>query len=147
MIVPVNFFTNEVFLQKAWRAAVGLQGPRHTFFVNFFTTNSESQSLGLPGATGDFNSTNVVKQTGAGLIWNWRIAAQDSANASVGNSRTETPGLTRHDDYRYLLVAYNHQFTPKMSGLLNYHRVKGSSSVGGADYIENQVWANLQMSF
>ena len=59
--------------------SVGLQGPRHTFFVNVFDTTRESQSAGLPDGAGGFATTSTVKQTGGGVVWTWRITPVDSS--------------------------------------------------------------------
>ena len=63
---------------------MGLQGPRHSFFVNLFDTTRETQSIGLPGGAGDFATSSTVNQTGAGLVWSWRITTVDSSTVSAG---------------------------------------------------------------
>jgi uncharacterized protein (PEP-CTERM system associated) len=147
LIAPVSFFTNQFYLNKTWSASAGLQGPRHTFLVNAFETTRETQSVGLPADAGDFAGTSTVKQTGAGVVWSWRITPVGSSTMSLGYNRSETPGLAREDERRYLRATYVHQFTPKMSGSLNYHRLENESTSASGSYLENQVSALLQMKF
>ena len=147
LIAPVNFFTNQFYLNKTFSASVGLQGPRHTFFVNAFETTRESQSVGLPADAGDFAATATVNQVGGGVVWTWRVTAQDFSTMSVGYNRSETPGLSREDTRRYVRATYVHQFTPKMSGSLNYHRLDNDSTSASSSYVENQISAQLQMRF
>ena len=147
LITPVSFFTNQFYLNKTWNASAGLQGPRHTFLVNAFETTRESQSVGLPADAGDFAGSSTVKQTGGGIVWTWRVTPVDSSTMSVGYNRTETPGLAREDERRYFRATYVHQFTPKMTGSLMYHRLDNESNSPSSGYLENQVSALLQMKF
>ncbi|HZM43941.1 MAG TPA: TIGR03016 family PEP-CTERM system-associated outer membrane protein [Burkholderiales bacterium] len=148
LFAPVTFFTNQFYLDKTWSASVGLQGPRHTFFVNFFETSRESQAAGLPDPGGDFSSASTVKQTGGGVVWTWRLTAVDSSTMSAGYNRSETPGpVSREEILKYLRVTYVHQFSPKMSGSINMHRLDNDSTSAGGSYLENQISAQLQMRF
>lgn len=147
MIVPVNFLTNQTYLQKSARAAAGLQGPIHTIMANVFWTTRDALSAALPGAAGDFGASSNIKQTGTGLLWNWRLTAQDSANMSLAYTVSETPGLAREDRSKYLRAAYNHQFSPKMTGMVTYLRTNYDSNIAGSSYTENQAVASLQMRF
>ena len=65
----MNFFTNQVFLEKAWRASVGLQGVRHTVLANFYTPTPRCRRRRWwPPAAGDFAGELDVKQTGASAV-------------------------------------------------------------------------------
>jgi uncharacterized protein (PEP-CTERM system associated) len=66
---------------------------------------------------------------------------------SLGFSRNEIPGQVQEDRSKYFRAAFNHQFSPKMSGSMYYQRLQNDSSVSTADYTENQVSAQLQMRF
>jgi uncharacterized protein (PEP-CTERM system associated) len=148
LILPVSFFTNQTYLDKTWNGAVGLQGPRHTFFVNVFDSTRDQQSIGLPGGAGDFATTSSIRQTGAGVVWTWRVTAVDTSTMSVGYNRSESPGVNaREDSRKYFRAVYVHQFTPKMSGSVLYHRLDNDSNVVAGGYVENQISAQLQMRF
>lgn len=147
LIVPVNFVTNQVFLAKTWQGSVGIQYPRHSVFANLYSTTSETQTPGLPGGAGDFNANNTVKQAGTSLIWNWRVSPFDSANASIGYSRNEFPTSGRDDHLKYLRLSLSHQFSPRMTGSLSYQRLNSDSNQAGSSYTENQVQAQVGVSF
>lgn len=147
LLVPVNFFTDQVYLQKAWRGGVGFQGMRHSVFTNFFMVTSVTQTPGLPTGAGDFAASSEVKQTGGSVLWNWTVSHYDSTNFSIGYTRSEFPSLGREDKTKYTRFALNHQFSPKMSGLVSYQRQQNDSSSSTAGYTENQVSAQVQMRF
>src|SRR5262249_36484185 len=67
LAVPVNFFTDQLFLQKSFQAAAGLQGPVHTFLANFYTTLRQQLTPGLSNAAGDFSASTSVDQYGTRL--------------------------------------------------------------------------------
>jgi uncharacterized protein (PEP-CTERM system associated) len=146
LIVPVNFFTNQFFVEKAFRAAVGLQGIRHTVFANFFNTRRDAESIALPGAAGDFAGSNEVRQTGAGLVWTWRVTPLTTSSVSLGYTRSETPATGREDNTQYLSVRLTQPIGPRTSGSLAYQRQHADSNAG-TGYTENQIIANLQVRF
>lgn len=147
LLVPVNVFSNQVFLQKSWQAAVGLQGPIHTFMLNFYKSSRQAQSPGTPISAGAFAASSAVDQSGTGFLWTWRLTSASTSATSVGYTRSETPGTAEDNNSEYFRVALNHQFTPKLHGSVNYQRLKNDSSVATNNYTENQVAAYLQVRF
>lgn len=148
LTVPLNFFTNQIFLDKRWQASVGILGVRNTVFANVFrsTRTPEDISAASP-ASGDFAATSGVEQTGASVNWNWRLSPRTASNVDVGYTRSDFSGIGREDSLKFIRFTLTHQFQPKLSGSLNYHRLQNDSSQSGAGYTENAVSAALNMRF
>ena len=93
---PVNFFSSQLFLEKRWQASAGIMGVRNVLIANVFklTRDQVVGDLVLP-STGDFVSSNTIIQTGTGLLWNWRMTAQNLWNLRAGYTRNEFPGTGR----------------------------------------------------
>ncbi len=149
LLVPVDFFTNQVFLAKTWQVGVGLQGARHILFTNFYSTNRETQQAGVSTTgAGDFASSDTVKQTGVSGTWSWRVNPLDSVNLTLGYSRNQFTGISREDDLTYFYSSYYHQFGRNLTGVLSYRRVNNDSNLGAAgSYTENAVLGSLRMTF
>jgi uncharacterized protein (PEP-CTERM system associated) len=150
LIVPVNFFSNQVFLQKSGSASVGLQGPLHTFVANFFTTSRRQLTPGLPEAAGDFAAGSTIDQTGASGSWSWRVTPLTSSVVTLGYTRTDTPASNREDSQKYLRAALSTQLGVRTSGSVSYQRLQNDTNVANTaigNYTENQVSAQLFMRF
>lgn len=149
LLVPVDFFTNQVFLAKTWQVGVGLQGARHILFTNFYSTTRETQQAGVSTTgAGDFALSDTVKQTGVSGTWSWRVNPLDTVNLTLGYSRNQFTGISREDDLTYFVSSYYHQFGRKLSGVLSYRRLNNDSNLGGAgSYTENSLLGSLRMTF
>lgn len=146
LTVPLNFFTNQFFLVKAWRGSFGILGIQNSVIANVFTQTSDSTSAGQPG-TGDFALSSSTKQSGGSLVWTRRFTAQTSSNAIASYTRNEAPALSRVDHYTNVTLSLTHQFQPRLTGSLSYRWSQSNSSVAGADYKENAVVASANMRF
>ena len=149
LVVPVNFFTDQVFLQKGWAATAGLTGPVHTFVGNFFTSNREQQTPGLPAgsaAAGDFSAGTAVDQYGGSLGWSYRITGYTASAVTLTYSRSETPAIAREEALKTVRVSLNSQFGRRTSGAVSYQHAQNDSNAGFS-YTENQVSAQLYMNF
>jgi uncharacterized protein (PEP-CTERM system associated) len=150
LVVPVEFFTNQFFLEKRWGLAVGFVGARHSFLTNYYNSNRESLQTGaaVDGSAGDFASSTTVKQSGASATWSWRITPLDASNLSVGYTKSESPGLGRETNLTYMRWVLNHRFGKDLDGALSVRRQQSDSNQGGTlDYTENAVTVSLKMSF
>jgi uncharacterized protein (PEP-CTERM system associated) len=147
LVTPTEVFTQQVYLVKRWQASAGLQGVRHTILANFYAQTQDAQSVSASVSSGDFRSSTNIRQAGAGLTWNWRVSQHDAANAAIGYTKYETPGLQRDDTLTYLRLLYSHQFYPKMFGSLAFRRLHNDSNQPGFNYTENAITALLQMRF
>ncbi len=144
LIVPVNVFTNQVYIQKAWRATVGLQGVFHTVFANVYALRRDAQTPLVAAATADF--AGELRQTGSSLSWSYRITPYTAGSATLGYSRSETATIGLEDRNKYARLALNHVIGPRTSGSIYYQRQHQNSN-GPADYTENQVAAALEVRF
>ena len=148
LIVPVNFFTNQIFLQKSLQASVGYQGIRHNVLANIFRSTRTPQDISAASpASGDFAATSAVQQTGASVNWNWRISPYTASNLGVGYTRSEFSGIAREDSLKFIRFTLTHQFQPKLSGALNARRLQNDSSQGAGGYTENALSAALNLRF
>ena len=140
---PINIFTTQLFLQKAWNASAGILGNRNVLIANVFKVTTE-------GLVGDLvlpNAPNTGIQTGTSLQWNWRMTAQNAWNLGVAYSRNETPGTGQIDNLAYVGMGLTRQFQPRLSGSLNYRRQQNDSNVSASSYTENAVFATLKLRF
>jgi len=136
LIVPVDFFSTQLFLSKQWLAGIGYEGRRNTVLANYFSRNSSTDLLRSGASTtpvavvgvGDFSTSSTVKQTGAGVNWLWRITPFDSSNVSVGYTRSEFPATGLETNQTYLRASLTHQFSQKVTGFVNLRRLKSDSN-------------------
>jgi uncharacterized protein (PEP-CTERM system associated) len=127
---PVNFFTDHLFLVKRWSGSAALQGVRHVLIANAFRETRESSFGGLiPPGSGDFAVSDAVRQTGATLVWNWRVTARTAWNLSTAFARTEflaadrSSAPLRKDDLTYVRLGLTRQLLPsqpRLAGSLYY---------------------------
>ncbi|HEX9743165.1 MAG TPA: TIGR03016 family PEP-CTERM system-associated outer membrane protein, partial [Nitrospiraceae bacterium] len=87
---PVNFFSDQIFLVKRWLASAGILGVRNTLVFNAFKETRDVLFAGIvrPGF-GDFAASNTIRQTGAGLAWNWRVTPWTTWNLGGSYGRNE----------------------------------------------------------
>ena len=145
---PINFFSSQLFLVKRWQASAGILGVRNVLIANVYKETREELdgNLALP-RTGDFATSNTIRQTGISLQWNLRLTAQNAWNLGGSYSRNEFPGISRIDNLTYVGMGLTRQFQPRLSGSLNYRRQHNDSNVSLGSYTENAVFATLQMKF
>ncbi|MGB5082987.1 MAG: TIGR03016 family PEP-CTERM system-associated outer membrane protein [Burkholderiales bacterium] len=147
LTVPVNFFSNQLFLVKRWQASTSLLGVRNVLLANVFRETREVfGSLVAPGV-GDFASSNTIRQTGASFIWNWRVTSRNAWNLGAVRTRREFPDIARVDDLTEFRMGLTRQFRPRLSGALNYRRQQIDSNQSAFSYTENAASATLQMRF
>ncbi len=143
---PINFFSSELFLVKRWQASVGILGVRNVLIANVFQEVSEALvGNTVQAGAGDFVTSNTIKQTGASLLWNWRLTAQNAWNLGVAYSRNELPEIGRIDNLTYVGMGLTRQFQPRLSGSLNYRRQHNDSNQNAFSYTENAVFATLRL--
>lgn len=151
LVVPVNSFTNRVFLQKSAHASVALRGMKNTLTASVFRVEREPQSapgndvaLG-PGA--DTLLGEASRQDGVSTVWNWRLSPRTSVTAGAGYSRVRSEATGRRDDNVTARIGLTHQLQQKLTGGVELRRLEKRSSDSGAEFRENAISAFLQMSF
>ncbi len=143
---PMNFFSDQLFLQKRWLASVGLQGSRNTLAASAFWELRELVGGTVP-PVGDFAASESVRTTGATLAWGLRLGARNTWNLQAGYSRSEFLDSGQVDDFVNLQVGVSRQFQPRVSGSLAYRLQNKDSTQGGAEYTENAGVASLLVTF
>lgn len=147
----VNSFTNRVFLQKRWQASVALNGVRNTVVLSLHDTRREAQTAGGVDSAllGPANVAleDRTRQSGANLLWNWRISPRTNANASAGYNRIESLATGQANHTRTYRMAVARQFQPKLKGTLEVRRLQQDSNLPGSTVRENAINASLQMTF
>ena len=143
---PVNFFSDELFLQKRWSASVGLQGARNTVVANVFweLRKALTNSTPLPG---DFVASDSIRMTGGSLAWNRRLSARTAWNLEAGYTRTNFVDTDQVDDFTYIRAGLTRQLQPRVSASLFYRRQQLDSTFEGNNYVENAGVATLRMTF
>jgi uncharacterized protein (PEP-CTERM system associated) len=76
-----------------------------------------------------------------------RITAQNLWNLRAGYARNEFLGTGQIDNISYVVMGFNRQFQPRLSGSLDYRLQQNNSNFVGAEYKENAVFATLRMRF
>lgn len=145
---PTNFFSGDHFLAKRSQASVGILGDRNALIANAFHQVSEWMvgNAFQPDA-GDFVASTTIKQTGASVLWTWRLTSQNAWNSGGAYTRNEFPGMGRIDNITYVGMGLNRQFQPRLFDSLNYRRQRGDSNKSEFNYTENVVFARLIMRF
>lgn len=149
LTVPVDFFTEALFLEKRLQANFGIYGALNTISANVFSSNRSSISTATAvGLVGDFNSSLNIKQTGAAMSWAVTLSPTLRSNTSLSLTRNTFSGQNRTDRLMAVRVGLTKEFTPKLSGAFTIGRVKSDSSAGAASsYIENSASATLGLKF
>lgn len=151
LTLPVNSFTDRVFLQKSLQGSVAINGARNTVLFGVFNTlrkpqTSPSTDDTAPGATGAATDVDT-RQVGAHALWQWRITPRTNAHVDAVYSRVSSSITDRRDHNLTTRVAMTKQFQPKVHGGLEWRRQRQRSNVNGGDVTENALTAYVQMGF
>ncbi|HEX9718214.1 MAG TPA: outer membrane beta-barrel protein, partial [Ramlibacter sp.] len=92
-------------------------------------------------------ASNTIRQTGAGLAWNWRVTPWTTWNLGGSYGRNEFLDSDRVDHLTYIRAGITRQFQPQLFGSLYYRRQQNDSNEIGSSYTENAGIATLQMRF
>jgi uncharacterized protein (PEP-CTERM system associated) len=145
---PINFFNDQLFLQKRWLASAGLQGTRNTLVATGFWDLRKELAGGAQSAVGDFVVSQSIRMSGGTLAWALRLTARNTWNFEIGRHRTEFLDSGQVDDFAYLRAGLRRQFQPRVSGSLYYQlQTKDSTQGPAAEYRENAGVASLLMTF
>jgi uncharacterized protein (PEP-CTERM system associated) len=146
---PVNFFSDQLFLQKRWLASLAIRGVRNAVVGSAFW-ESRRQLTGaatLPAA-GDFAVTNKTQEAGGSVAWSLRLTPRITWNLLAGYTRSDLVDSDRVDDFTYLVAGLARRFQPRVSGALYYRLQHREPQQGdGIRYTENSVTASLSLRF
>lgn len=143
---PVNFFSDQLFLQKRWLASVGLHGVRNTLVATGFWELRELLG-GTAPSVGDFAASESIRTSGGSLAWALRLTARSTWNLQAGYTRSQFLDSGQVDDFVYLQAGLTRQFQRRVSGSLYYRLQDKDSTQSGAEYRENAGIASLLVTF
>ena len=145
----INYFSNRLFLQKQFQAAVVVNGSRSTAVLSVNNTKrlaltSAVADNGLPG-TAVPNLNDNTHQRALTMTLNYRLSPRSAATLTATKSRSES--LDTGIDSSQTLVSFivTRQFDRKLSGSVEVRRNQGEGffGSGGGRYRENAVTASL----
>lgn len=147
----INYFTNRYFLQKRLQASVALNGIKNTLVLSMFNTLREAQTAQEMDSTllgsNSLALNDETRQTGANLLWNWRITPRTSSNMNVGYAKTISLSTDREENTKSIRFGLTRKFQPKLNGSLDFRHIQRDSNLSGSDYRENAITASLNMRF
>lgn len=145
----INYFTNQVFIQKALRLSTAITGAKNTIIFSAYRLERENQTSNAgttdPGFQG-FANPGDTRQTGANASWTLRLGPRSNATLTADTSKTEADlnvGNGRLNTYR---LAYTHRLRPNASGGLELRRAQQTGNTLG-NYQENALSAFLLLRF
>jgi len=143
---PVNYYSNNLFVQKGLNGSIALRGVANTVIANLFTYRRQAiiGSTFLPGST---NPNNNTQQIGGSLSWSLQMTARDGLSVYGGYTRNDFKGTGRVDDLTNLGISYTRQFQKKFRGSLSYRRQEKDSTQGSSSYTENSITGSLSFTF
>lgn len=145
---PLNFLTDNFFVEKRLQGSAVVQGVRNTIVASLYSSNRTSLTAGAGGGTaGDFNSSANIRQTGANISWGSRLSETLAATVGVSAYRNNFSSLNRTDRLTTYRIGLTRDFSPKVVGSLTLARLKNDSDVAAGDYVENSVTATLNMKY
>ncbi|BBJ22891.1 TIGR03016 family PEP-CTERM system-associated outer membrane protein [Candidatus Nitrotoga sp. AM1P] len=149
---PVNFLTNQFFLQKRLQASVAFSGARNTLVFSIFHMLREAQTLGDVNDASIIGTSNIglnrnIKQIGGNALWNWKIGPRTNANVGVMYLKSSLLATGREDDTKTFRAGLTRQLQPKLNGAVNFRHIERTSNQIGSDYRENALIASLSMRF
>ena len=154
LATPVNYLTNQFFLQKSLQASVSFSAAKNTFVLCVFDTSREAQTGQASNSVllGNNNSSLLdnTEQVGINGTWSYRISPRANANVSAGYSQSTSRSENVKSDNTTFRASLNKQFRPRMSGTLEVRHNEQSSNrsdSGFGGYGENAVSASLNMTF
>lgn len=147
----INYFTNRYFLQKRLQGSVALNGIKNTLVLSMFNTLREAQTAQEMDSTllgsNSLALNDETRQTGANLLWNWRITPRTSSNMNVGYAKTISLSTDREENTKSIRFGLTRKFQPKLNGSLDFRHIQRDSNLSGSDYRENAITASLNMRF
>ena len=149
VIAPVNFVTNQVFLDKSLRASVAYSAGKTTTSAYLFRTTRDSdvaRSTSVLAVQNDFSVSGNIRQTGGGANFNWQVAPKTTLNFDLGYTELLFVSNGQRDLLRFQRVGATYQFNQRTTGMLALrHNNRTSNTSSG--YEENALTATVAVRF
>ena len=149
-VIGTNFQSNTVFLEKRWQGSLNLAFTKSNMIFTVYNSVRDSDTTGSFNvflASGDFAQSRVIKQTGAGALWNYRLSPRNQANVSLDLTRNTFVDIHRQDDLATLGLGLSRKLSRTASGTLNYRHVRRDSNFNSGEYDENAIIGSLSATF
>lgn len=137
---PLNGFTTQFFLQKAFQASLGMIGVRNTVLLSIYDTSRQAQN-GQLVAGSSLTDTADNRQIGASASWIWRVAPLSTANFLVSSSKTHALNSNRTERNQLASASLSHQFSRHIRGSVGVRRSQQNGADNAASIKENAVFA------
>ncbi len=145
---PINFFSDQLFLQKRWLASIGLHGVRNTVVATAFWELRKELTGGTASPVDDFTVSPSIRTSGGSLAWALRLTARNTWSLQAGYTRSAFLDTGQLDDFVHLQAGLTRQFQRRVSGSLYYRLQARESTLGpAAEYRENAGIASLLVTF
>jgi len=148
---PINYFTNQFFLQKRLQASVVFNGAKSTLMFSLFDVLREGQTSltvdNLLLGTGNLAQNDRTKQIGANASWSWRVSPRTSANITAAYSKSQSLSTDLTNYNKTTRIGLTRRIQPKLNGSVEFRHVQLDSNQNGSNYRENAVTASLLMKF
>jgi uncharacterized protein (PEP-CTERM system associated) len=145
-----NLQTNIVFVEKKLRGLITLSLAKSEILLNAFDTTRDSettQSFSIFNNAGDFSLSRVIKQSGIGARWKYRLTARNEASIGLDLSRFRFVDIQRTDNTSALNLAITRKLSREASGSINYRRLQRDSNFGTGEYDENAIFGSITATF
>lgn len=144
---PINFFSDQLFLQKRWLLSIGMIGSRNSLIANAFWQFRKALTTGPSAVSGDFGISDSIRMTGGNLAWSLRVTTRDTLTVEAGYTRNEFLDIDQIDDFAYYRAGLIRKLQPRLSASLFYRRQERTSTQPLSDYVENAGVVALRMTF
>ena len=145
-----NVQSNVVFLEKKWRGLFTVNLAKSDILFSAYDTVRDSettQSFSIFNNAGDFSLSRVIKQSGVGARWNYRLTARNQANIGLDLSRFRFVDIQRTDHTSAFNLGISRKLSREASGSLNYRRFQRDSNFGSNEYDENAIFGSITATF
>lgn len=148
----VNYLSNRYTRAKRLQFASVLRGARTSVTLSAYREERNALSLQQSDSTllgSQLASLNDnVRQHGASIDADYKLAPRTSAQASVSLNRAESLGNGFVNNTRQYRMGLVHRLSQNASGLVELRHARGNNGIGGGDvYHENSVMAALTVQY
>jgi uncharacterized protein (PEP-CTERM system associated) len=106
-----------------------------------------TQSFSIFNNSGDFSLSRVIKQSGVGAHWNYRLTARNQANIGLDLSKFRFVDIQRTDNTAAFNLGITRKLSREASGSLNYRYLQRDSNFGFGEYDENAIFGSITATF
>jgi len=147
---PINFLTNEIFLEKRSDASVTWYSGKTTIVFSAFRDIRNALTDGTFASilgSGELASSKNVEQTGANLLFDWSVAPRTSASVNIGYNDLEFRDTDTSQKLKYIRAGLRRSLTPKATGAIDVRHEQSDANGTTSSYRENAISASINLRF